>query len=803
MALTQTDVSQLFVTIFNRASEQGANQFWQGVVLPPELEGEQSLKAYTADEMLITPSAQAYFGNSLGDSHEQHQAFVEVIYLNTLNRTYAQDPGGVDFWTGVLDGGVSHGTLVDELIKAIEKEDADPVDAARFNNRVEVSNYAVLTITQFNEEVIEPLLTFYGQGKGDLIVTEQAYTVVDAKSDIDRIPFTYELTLADDNVTGRVGNDVVTATLLENSAESSLNPNDEFSSPGADTLVLTTDISSQSFLAKMDAIDVDAIELVSPAGAIWEGIVFDRDFSAVTLNMGQQEYNLRVGSLDAETAFAVTKLKSDGSAQQITFDTSDANVGHTTLVLEGDMNSEGVVTHGSDALQFDSFAAFSAASAIYNNLSLKNFSEIGNSHYSHTLFTPLGSPSGALAISNILTLDNVQTTRVPGVIDAVFDVALKIQHSAANMRTVVNMTDTDNVSASISNVTGSVSRNDDVLTLNAAGVQNTLRTSSFSAVDAEVSNINVVASEFNTDSVFNQVTLGLEGTADVTTTLNINVDDNASLTIENLSLRRTTGESDINMIGAGDVSISSLTTGAVAGDVRINAAMATGAIHLGFSATAKDDVASGVIADNVSSIMTGSGDDKIVFFAEGEGNGTQGTARIQGNGGGDTINVSTSQSTLVYMLETDSQVVFSDQQDETGANTIVMNGLDRIQSFVGDTLNERDELVPGDSIEFASTLYRYAGSDLATEAFTEINQKGQVLHSSGSEAADLQYFISRYSEGLFNDAGTNRAAAFADNGENGYLFIDVNSDGDFTETNDMVIQMVGVTEFLVDNIDFV
>ena len=126
--LTQTEVSMLYVSVFNRASEGGGNKYWQN-------RGMSIAK--TADSMLATSSAKQYFGDSLTST----QSFVEHIYLNTLNKTPLDDPKGITFWVGLLDNGTSRGEMVASFIKAV----INPVNVgdaqSQFENRVKVSNY--------------------------------------------------------------------------------------------------------------------------------------------------------------------------------------------------------------------------------------------------------------------------------------------------------------------------------------------------------------------------------------------------------------------------------------------------------------------------------------------------------------------------------------------------------------------------------------------------------------------------------------------------------------------------------------
>ena len=83
MALTQTQVSQLYVTLFGRVSEGAGNKFWQN---------SQDI-ATAATNMLATEAAKEYFGSALTSD----EAFIKHIYKNTLNKTEVEDPEGINF----------------------------------------------------------------------------------------------------------------------------------------------------------------------------------------------------------------------------------------------------------------------------------------------------------------------------------------------------------------------------------------------------------------------------------------------------------------------------------------------------------------------------------------------------------------------------------------------------------------------------------------------------------------------------------------------------------------------------------
>jgi uncharacterized protein (TIGR02145 family) len=178
--LSQTQVSQLYVAIFNRASEGEGNRYWQTLELD---------MATTADLMLQTDAARNYFGAGLDD----HQAFIEHIYLNTLDKTLADDYNGIAWWVGLLDDGASRGTVVAALVSVIRDYGPDgpyaPTDSAtraayrQFTNRQVVSDYLADTIEKPPVDWARTT-RFHSSG---LNVTDNDLTVFMAKNMIDRM----------------------------------------------------------------------------------------------------------------------------------------------------------------------------------------------------------------------------------------------------------------------------------------------------------------------------------------------------------------------------------------------------------------------------------------------------------------------------------------------------------------------------------------------------------------------------------------------------------------------------------------
>lgn len=108
MSITSNTVSALYATLFNRAPEGAGHVFWLNAANKQNLSVEQ-----LAHQMLQTKASKDYFAGK-----ESNFEFINHIYKNLFNKTSADDPQGVRFWTDKLDKGISKATIVSELIKA-------------------------------------------------------------------------------------------------------------------------------------------------------------------------------------------------------------------------------------------------------------------------------------------------------------------------------------------------------------------------------------------------------------------------------------------------------------------------------------------------------------------------------------------------------------------------------------------------------------------------------------------------------------------------------------------------------------
>jgi hypothetical protein len=56
--------------------------------------------------------------------------------------------------------------------------------------------------------------------------------------------------------------------------------------------------------------------------------------------------------------------------------------------------------------------------------------------------------------------------------------------------------------------------------------------------------------------------------------------------------------------------------------------------------------------------------------------------------------------------------------------------------------------------------------------------------------------------GFFNDGGTNRSLAYANDGVDGYLFIDIDGDGNYNAATDTAIHILGTPTLTVADFNF-
>ncbi len=256
MALTTTQVSELYVAIFNRASEGSGNAYWAAKSLTA---------AQIADQMLATTDAVAYFGGA-----ETNQAFVERIYLNTLNKTTATDADGIAYWVGKLDAGTSRGAMVSNLVTAVASY-ATSTDAAtivaynQFTNRVSVSDTTAATMTDAPTDYATSLAF----GTTGLNVTDDVATVATANSAVSEIVTptigsTFALTAGTATTTGTALNDTINGVTSSLTSAKTFDTTDIIDgAAGTDTLNITMNASFTGMTGTGAVTNVENIHLIN------------------------------------------------------------------------------------------------------------------------------------------------------------------------------------------------------------------------------------------------------------------------------------------------------------------------------------------------------------------------------------------------------------------------------------------------------------------------------------------------------------------------------------------------------------
>lgn len=789
---TTEQVTALFQQMFDRDPEEEGLNFWVGVidngvktfaeVALAIAEGAQGNDKITYEAKVVTATYftdveemyVAYYGragdpggveawtvaldasggnmdsiiNSFGNSQEYLNGIgtgttteqVIALYQQMFNRNPEQ--AGLDFWVGVIDNGVK---TLGEVALTIAQS-AGSKDRQALDNKIEAASY-------FTDRVAATGVDYVG---ADIPAAQAVISAVDtypvnityAKFSTDAwiaIPGPDQnLTAGVDTLTGTLGDEIVNGVI--STGGDTVTPGDTFDGgDGTDTLKINTDLQNLSLVNTISVKDVEKLQVVNSANN-WNSInIAGLDFDEITLDEGgKASGGLDVNNVNASTIVALTNIKGNQSNHNVNF-TSDAtsSVGNTTIEVSN-------VNITSNREDFDSRAAFSAAETVYTTVSLLNVNDGNNQHdvtYEHRLDT--GDING-VAVNATFNIENVRSNAQFGDYAALY-----VNQAGGSVNNIiVNMSNTNNtfVWMAIDDGpnggfgAGRGTSSKDVVTLNLDNVDNSKGNTGFGTTDAETFNLNVVSNSsigFLSNHINNDGSSMGDGT--------VNLSAGADLTVRFWNFSDTAGDNTtLNITGSGHVTINELDDNG-GGNIVVDAATATG------------DISLSSLGDGVASVTTGSGNDSIVFDAN--PNHTF-SSLIQTNGGADNIGVARVDATVRYVSATDSQLELTNNQ---------MSGFDVISSFLSGS----------DIVELSSSL------GLATSGLL---QKGGI---GGTTPAAMKVFIG---DGLNFFGG--QATAFADDGINGYLYVDANNDGNFTETDDMMIQLAGVKTLGVEDIQF-
>lgn len=446
MALTTTQVSELYVAIFNRASEMDGNAFWAAKSLTA---------AEIADAMLATSDATTYFGTSI----DTNQAFIEHIYLNTLNKTYAQDTAGVDYWVGLLNAGATRGEVVAGLVTAAQ-DAANAGDAQdQFNNRVAVSDYTAATLATAPADYATS--TSFSSG---LTVTKDSATVTTAKASVDTIVTdntakTLSLTTGVDTLTGSKVNDTFTADVLTLGADtitdSSTTDSDTLNVMTNSSIANTTTITNVENInitslgtTTVDMTNISGVKVFTTKDSTGGITVNNADSATMALGFSGATNNTVTVNYDAGTLSGITDnlSMSVSSAKNVTVDV-DAGFETASLAISGTANTITSITAPGTSLTIsgDGDATFAAdalvgtSSVTVTNTAALKFGAISTTDVAtFTATANTGGITGSTALvgTNIYSTDDIDgaTTGLTMMLGSGND-NLKVTEAAAATKT--------------------------------------------------------------------------------------------------------------------------------------------------------------------------------------------------------------------------------------------------------------------------------------------------------------------------------------------------------------------------------
>lgn len=228
MAVTQAQVAQLYVALFNRAPEGDGFRAWVAA-------GATKTQAQIANEMLASPATAPYYA-SLGIDISTNRGYVELIYKNILGKDYVRDPDGINAWVRHLDAGYSRGdTLVKlfEVATSAEARAADPVAAAVFANKTEIASYMAQKIADIRQDLSGD---YDYREFQEIIKTTTATNLDEQKARIDALAAStvHNLSTDSNEILGSVGQDIFNAVADSVVSNATLKPTDKIDGGGGE-----------------------------------------------------------------------------------------------------------------------------------------------------------------------------------------------------------------------------------------------------------------------------------------------------------------------------------------------------------------------------------------------------------------------------------------------------------------------------------------------------------------------------------------------------------------------------------------
>ena len=331
MAVTQAQVAQLYVALFNRAPEGAGFNAWVNA-------GANSTIAKMANDMLSSPAALAYFNGSIDHDRD----FVEMLYKNILGKDYSRDPDGINAWVKHIQLGNSRGDTVAKLFEvatsAIAKA-ADPVAAKVFENKTAVSQYMAEKIADIPADQTGAYDYSLFQ---EIIATTNNTNLDEQKAKIDALiaPTIHNLSADANDVSGTGKSDVFNGAVSATVGQTTFKATDKLDGKGGnDTLNL--DLYTNFYGMTNGTGEVKNIENLNLTNKTNGDLRFDTKYihnlETITLN---GENKVDVINPENKVKLLVNDLKLSGNG-----DTGRLNLIYNTDVLAGSNDNQEIVVN--------------------------------------------------------------------------------------------------------------------------------------------------------------------------------------------------------------------------------------------------------------------------------------------------------------------------------------------------------------------------------------------------------------------------------------------------------------------------
>jgi len=223
--MDKTYLYAYYIALFSRAPEGNAVRYWEDNAND---EKDLALKMVMAAEDLVEKNKEyekiyPQYVNIDLKNYESVRKIIETIYSNIFNKTYEDDPKGIDYWTNdIISGKLTLQDAIYSIVKATLTTNwsGDAYIAYKtFLNRIDASKYVSENIDEFDGDFIEfqNFVKKVDENEDSIEVVKKEIDTLKGDIENPTVDFNNETTLPEGALIGGEywGNDVISYTFLE------------------------------------------------------------------------------------------------------------------------------------------------------------------------------------------------------------------------------------------------------------------------------------------------------------------------------------------------------------------------------------------------------------------------------------------------------------------------------------------------------------------------------------------------------------------------------------------------------------